>query len=99
MIKFFFNLSLALSSTVLLAEIKYAPENSTWTRIESVQVSDNQIDFQGNITSSADLNASIIVLNPPMTDHCIRSMYMMLDKPGKYQLIASRQACTLKVVQ
>lgn len=97
--KFFPLIALSLFGQNLQADPVYAPDNSTWVKIESVEIiGSTQINIQGYVEGSTVLN-SFILQQFESNSHCLRSFYMMMEKPGKYTTRISSYSCSLQVAK
>jgi hypothetical protein len=97
--KFFALMALSLFGQNLQADPVNAPENSIWVKIESIQVFGNtQIDIVGYVEGSTVLS-SYVLQETGSNSHCLKSLYLMMEKPGKYTTRINYYTCTLQVAK
>lgn len=91
--------SFLVFSQALQADPVTAPPGSTWVKIESVEATFSQINIQGYVEGSTVLNAWSLTNPEPAFSHCLRSFYLMMEKPGKYAAIVNYDSCILKLAK
>jgi hypothetical protein len=89
----------SLVSQSLQANPVYAPDGSTWVKIESVETTDSQVNIEGYVQGSTVLHLGYASGFEATKSHCLRSFYLMMEKPGKYETKVNNGYCTLKVVK
>jgi hypothetical protein len=84
----------------LRAEPTNAPNGSTWTKLESLGDFNAATVVTGYVEGSSVLMQSQFGfgnLTPDAKIHCIKSFYLMMEKPGKYQVMLNElSGCILK---
>jgi hypothetical protein len=97
--KFLALIALSFFGQNLQADPVEAPNNSTWVKIEAIQViGTTLINFQGYVEGSTVLN-SFSVEERESNSHCLKSLYMMMEKPGKYMTRVGNYFCSLQVAK
>ncbi len=96
--KIFALMIVLLSSRTLSANPVYAPQGSTWVKIESMEVMGSQINIRGYVEGSTTLYDGYVT-EFEATSHCMRTIYMMMDKPGKFVAKLGEGTCTLKAAK
>lgn len=87
----------------LRAETTSAPYGSTWTKVETLA------DFNGFTVVTGYVEGSSVLMDSQFgfgnltadaKSHCIKSFYLMMEKPGKYQVMLNEPSgCILKTAK
>ncbi len=93
-------LSMIVMTQNLRAEPTNAPNGSTWTKLESLGDFNAGAVVTGYVEGSSVLMQSQFGLINLTTDakiHCIKSFYLIMEKPGKYHVMLNEfSGCILK---